>query len=1330
MASKGVSGNFHVVGGDGRRTVASRKAELVGTLHPWGGDQLRARTAPGGIERQAVPDRGELLARVHTDPEKDADLALLFPFTHHIMPFPYARRSIYVHDAPQSDPALPMCHVEHACTDESMTTTATTSTPLASVHQPALTLRRHASVSSLFLLLQRPIVQQAKGDVYAKALDAARLRGEWESSQPSGTGKDVPWAELIRKYMKHNPNEQVTPSVASVEQQIRTALAAFHKQEDYGDASHLSDSAAFEGQGTTLFPPVLPLDGTGHGWSGDSIAAAIRQLDDLRGSTRDTLTRQTVAALQAFALFITGQDENAVELLHEVRYLDEVDRHALKAGHFTGEYTLALIMMGFAVYGMANERLYEKRKDEGYVPFAFAGYACTIDLHEGLRGGTSAKALRGLPADEIERWGEMALYRHALFSVRYNNFAQGLNALRAYQANAGRWTPNFRVPQRLVIFRTYLAVLNRAIEEGTYKPPPAGVSISQNDCRSAAYQSSVMAVAASRVEVRDFESERTSRMEGGKVNLNSFSTKPVSGSSAPRTTSKRRPAAWRSLALSSAWWTNEFLTAQKTAADCLARTSQFPRAGKVNKAALDLADELIKGWRVNGERGGFEADELVDILYTLSRFTFHSQRISRLLFTLLVAAENYDEAFKALEMYIQVVDKHREGDAADAAGLVEEAKRREAGKDGPTHETGDDDKEGGEKVATLSDKAKRSAEEVHIDADSDEVYIDTLLNGAHMTVRYLDAAREGDRLARKATDLFQRNASLGKDETLIAKIKRVSGAARAAFCRSANDAVLRPAQQDEALSLLKQSLTYDDQSSETYYQLALLQGEMNNVAAAVRSARRAVELEPSHVEYWHLLTLLVSAQKDFRGALRVAEEGLAEAEDDDEADLRGDEGISNGGLTNGSAKNRLTPAASGKRVTLLSVDFQPSARERSESILRLMMTHNALEELVEGAQAAIEAQREIFEFFHRRVASHNHAQRHMAPSTSINGRSDEGTNGLSNGQRDGRGTNRFATLLGGPGQSHNRFHSLTGLGQSGSGHNLWEGARHGLSSKHDGGALGGTGSAATPAWARDEDEGHVPITSAEIRSARHHKEETALLCSLWLMAAATFRRNGNLSECRVAVQEAERVDPANGEVWMQLALWFEQQTTTERVQEPSVALAIQSLYKALACTQDHVGAAVHLARLFISNPLNPHIQDADEPGKPSLKDVASPLPHTTENFHATPLAAELLSRTQSRKISAPTGASDYMAAEQDHDASNPALVQERKRLSTLSMAEGLLVSLTQGQGWCSAEAWLFLSRVMQQTGRPERQRECLEYALQLERSKPIRPLNVALHSGC
>lgn len=63
------------------------------------------------------------------------------------------------------------------------------------------------------------------------------------------------------------------------------------------------------------------------------------------------MTKYSIAALQAYALFASGQDEGAVELFHEVRYLEDLDLASLKAGKFNDEYTLALVLMGYTVYG-------------------------------------------------------------------------------------------------------------------------------------------------------------------------------------------------------------------------------------------------------------------------------------------------------------------------------------------------------------------------------------------------------------------------------------------------------------------------------------------------------------------------------------------------------------------------------------------------------------------------------------------------------------------------------------------------------------------------------------------------------------------------------------------------------------------------------------------------------------------------------------------------------------------------------------------------------------------------------------------------------------------
>lgn len=144
------------------------------------------------------------------------------------------------------------------------------------------------------------------------------------------------------------------PSVTNAEHQFRSNLASFYKEERFGDESYQQDFASQDGSGHSTFPPIFPLDEQGNGWSGQAYNEAISQLNNLRSSPRDNLSKFGITALQAFALFASDQDESAVELFHEVRYLEDLDIVSLKAGNYKDEYSLALLMMGYAVYGEAK----------------------------------------------------------------------------------------------------------------------------------------------------------------------------------------------------------------------------------------------------------------------------------------------------------------------------------------------------------------------------------------------------------------------------------------------------------------------------------------------------------------------------------------------------------------------------------------------------------------------------------------------------------------------------------------------------------------------------------------------------------------------------------------------------------------------------------------------------------------------------------------------------------------------------------------------------------------------------------------------------------------
>lgn len=522
---------------------------------------------------------------------------------------------------------------------------------------------------------------------------------------------------------------------------------------------------------------------------------------------------------------------------------------------------------------------------------------------------------------------------------------------------------------------------------------------------------------------------------------------------------------------------------------------------------------------------------------------------------------------------------------------------------------------------------------------------------------------------------------------------------------TAADPARRPILQAEALVLLKSSLSLDPASSETCYHLSLLQASLRDVASALVSARKALELEPADVQSWHLLTLLLSAQKDYKGALKIAEVALAQAEADDEADsqaaLKGAQakssrrkaspnGVANGFLSGGGDTIQV-------RSQLLSVDFPPRGKERAESIIGLMMTHNSLEEIVEGGEAAIEGQREIFEFFHTRVSDTANVTQ-PAPGRS-----------LPTEESKVATQSKLSMLLHG-GHKDPNAQSLSGMGQSGANLTRVQSTASSLQSHPKVLGAGPSGQAKSPSTttlppvhASEQIAAKADATAelGAVRAAYNAKREVALLGSLWLMSAASFRRSCKLDQCRVAIQEAEQLSAGNAEVWVQLALWF--------IETQDVSLAVNALYKALACDGANVAALIHLARLFLSNPtLRPATShDATAPAVPR----AGPQSHAMDG-------------TRSRSIGATP--KDLKSNSAYATAAEAAVSDEAQDLSSVSLAEGLLTSCTNSNGWDSPEAWLFLGQVCQRTNRSERARECFKYALGLEQSKPIRNLDLTL----
>ncbi|KAK0521852.1 hypothetical protein OC834_006502 [Tilletia horrida] len=268
--------------------------------------------------------------------------------------------------------------------------------------------------------------------------------------------------------------------------------------------------------------------------------------------------------------------------------------------------------------------------------------------------------MRGLPAEEID------------------DSSAALNALRAYQAHVSRWPADFRLPQSNAIYKTHLATLNRTARQGNYLEPTPSSSFTSSTTttlsswREKTHNRLSILPAASRFQLHGFIPDAVKPNGGGLLTLSGLDAN--SPSIKARTVSTRRPDPHLLQRPTTGAWDAEFLVMQRAAISSLERSINFPRVGEVNMQALAFAEELGTGWKINGEQGREVADEIVEVLYKLSTLTFYSQCIVRHFSTVLVGAERYQEVAQALKLNIQIVEKGKEADGAEAASMAKEVK--------------------------------------------------------------------------------------------------------------------------------------------------------------------------------------------------------------------------------------------------------------------------------------------------------------------------------------------------------------------------------------------------------------------------------------------------------------------------------------------------------------------------------------------------------------------------------------------------------------------------------------------------------------------------------
>jgi tetratricopeptide (TPR) repeat protein len=135
----------------------------------------------------------------------------------------------------------------------------------------------------------------------------------------------------------------------------------------------------------------------------------------------------------------------------------------------------------------------------------------------------------------------------------------------------------------------------------------------------------------------------------------------------------------------------------------------------------------------------------------------------------------------------------------------------------------------------------------------------------------------------------------------------------------------RPSLYTKAIESFEKAIEIAPAAYEGHYYLALQQAEMRDVSKAIVSVKQSLGLNSAHIPSWHLLVLLLSAQKDYERALSICAVGLKESDWD-----------------------------------LPQTDGFSASQLDGEDYLALRITQAALIEQINGAEAALEPQEALF----------------------------------------------------------------------------------------------------------------------------------------------------------------------------------------------------------------------------------------------------------------------------------------------------------------------------------------------------------------------------------
>ena len=395
----------------------------------------------------------------------------------------------------------------------------------------------------------------------------------------------------------------------------------------------------------------------------------------------------------------------------------------------------------------------------------------------------------------------------------------------------------------------------------------------------------------------------------------------------------------------------------------LLRNTRFPKAQESNEPIENWVEQVIRNWQILCGPSWREMDlgeggrnavgrNVLDILYRAATKTFHSTLILRRLFQVHKSLTDFDLAYKALDTYIELVER----------GKARAAKSNEL----PFGQDGDETvlrtvSEGVEGLCSFGsrDEAER-AYELAIKVE-DWLQDHSLAQTAELTLN--GTAEE------PANESMVKQHTVSPETTEIAY--RAIGVGHAHWAKWTPISESRASLQAKAISNLKRAVAQASQNKhhlDSIYALSLLLAETRDINKAVDHVKTALTwdrppanqgssfaVERNLVPLWHLLALLLTARQDFETADQAC--GAAFEQFPSPRVLFGS-----------SRRQRSSHLPAGKQMLLDGEEpalVDEMETQELERIIEIRITELALVEVSEGPEEAVNMTNDLLSLFSR-----------------------------------------------------------------------------------------------------------------------------------------------------------------------------------------------------------------------------------------------------------------------------------------------------------------------------------------------------------------------------